>query len=122
MRSRYVTTQRAPLQLDLPPQPKHAPLLPVLQEVAQRKQMRLQEDLTSRAWSSPQCVLNWTTSKGIGCTFYLVGGPGDFQLDLHCWDGNRLIERKQWRSHSMNATHEVRQVLESVYDWSQTLG
>ena len=121
MRSRFVKAQPK-LQLPLPQQPKHAPLLPVLQEVAQRRQMKLQEDLTDRAWSSPQCLLNWTTRKGVACRFYLVGGPGDFRVELLCWGEGRIVARKQWTSYSLNATHEVRELLEAVHEWSETLG
>jgi len=120
MRSSFVVKKHQPV-LTQPAQPKHAPLLPMLQEVAQRKQMRLHEDLTTRAWSSPQCLLNWTTSKGVACKFYIVGGPGDFRVDLFCWGANRIVARKQWSSYSLNATHEIRQLLESIHEWAETL-
>ena len=121
MRSRYVVSRKSPLKVEQPELPKHAPLLPVLEEIAQRKQMKLQEDLEQRTWSWPQCVLTWTTPKDITCTLYLVGGPGDFQVDLHCWRRNHMIERRRWNSRSLNATHAVRQLLESIHDWSLTL-
>lgn len=121
MRTHFVKGKQPPLQLEAPAEPKHAPLLPMLQEVAQRKQMRLHEDLTNRDWSSPQCVLSWTTSKGVACTFYLVGGPGDFRVDLLCWQRNRIVARKQWKSYSMNATNEIRRLLEAMSDWTASL-
>ena len=120
MRSRFVKTP-AKGQLQHPELPKHAPLLPLLQEIAQRKQMRLFEDLTNRAWSSPQCVLNWTTPKGIACKFYLVGGPGDFRAEVLCWRESRMIARKQWQSYTLNANYEIKQLLESICTWAESL-
>lgn len=120
MRSRFVKAQPG-TKLEAPALPKHAPLLPVLQEIAQRKQMKLHEDNTNRAWSSPQCVLNWTTPKGVACKFYLVGGPGDFRAEILCWSGNRMIARKQWQSYNLNATYEIKELLESVCEWTQGL-
>src|ERR1051326_99088 len=120
MRSRFDKDHRA-LSLEHPSLPKHAPLLPVLQEIAQKKQRKLHEDITNRAFCSPQCVLNWTTPKGVACKFYLIGGPGDFRAELLCWSGNRMIARKQWQSYSLNATHEIRELLESISEWAQSL-
>jgi hypothetical protein len=121
MRRHFVVKRKEPLFADQAPQPKHAPLLPMLQEIAFHKQMRLLEDLTDRAWSSPQCLLNWTTSKGIACRFYLIGGPGDYRVDLFCWGGNRVVARKQWASRSLNAANEIKQLIESVHTWAETL-